>query len=114
MVLYIVGMIFEILMPCYYGSKIKEKSEQLPTQMFSANWPEQSKEFKSCMLIFGERAIRPISPFAGGILALSLPTFVSVRQNQTFQKYFNLSTFFLFVDNEVCLLPISSFEGNGK
>lgn len=77
-VLYILGMIFEILMPCYYGSIIKEKSEQLPTQMFSANWPEQSKKFKSGMLLFGERAMRPISPFAGGILALSLPTFVSV------------------------------------
>lgn len=83
MVLYILGMIFEILMPCYYGSIIKEKSEQLPTQMFSANWSEQSKKFKKSMLIFGERAIRPVSPFAGGILALSLPTFVSVRLQNT-------------------------------
>lgn len=77
-VLYIVGMIFEILMPCYYGSIIKAKSEKLPERLFASNWVEQSKQFKSSMLIFGERALRPIAPFAGAILPLALPTFVSV------------------------------------
>lgn len=77
-VLYIVGMIFEILMPCYYGSEIKAKSELLPARMFASNWTDQSKRFKSSMLIFGERSLRPITPFAGALLPLALPTFVSV------------------------------------
>lgn len=65
-------------MPCYYGSIVKAKSEQLPHRMFNANWIEQTPSFKKSMLIFGERAKRPIAPFAGGLFALALPTFVAV------------------------------------
>lgn len=71
-------MIFEILMPCYYGSQVKAKSEQLIPDMFSANWMDQSMRFKKIMLIFNERANRPITPFAGGLFALALSNFVAV------------------------------------
>lgn len=79
-VLYIFGMIFEILMPCYYGSMLKVKSEQLLEGLYSSNWMHQSRKFKSSMLIIGQRALQPITPVIGGLLPLALPTFVSVRQ----------------------------------
>lgn len=81
-VLYIIGMIFEILLPCYYGSEVSAKSEQLGPLVFRSNWLEQSQRFRAAMLIFAERAKRSIAPFAGGLFALALPTFVSVRSRR--------------------------------
>lgn len=65
-------------MPCYFGSQVKSESEKLLFRMFNANWIDQSKRFKAAMLIFNERANRPVAPFAGGLFALALPTFVKV------------------------------------
>lgn len=76
--MYLVCMTYQISIPCYFGSIVKVKSERLPQYLLESNWIEQSKSFKSSVMIFGERAKRPITPFAGGLFAVGLPTFVSV------------------------------------
>lgn len=79
--LYLIGMIFEIFMPCYYGSMLQVKSEQLLVGLYRSNWMPQSRKFKSSMLIIGQRAMQPIIPLVGGgLLALALPTFVAVKR----------------------------------
>lgn len=76
-VLYVLGLIFEIFLPCYIGSVVMAKSEQLLPAVYESNWIEQSAVYKASLLIFGERAKRAIAPKAGGLFALELPMFVS-------------------------------------
>lgn len=76
-VLYVLGLIFEIFLPCYIGSIVMAKSKQLLPAVYESNWIEQSTVYKASLLIFGERAKRVIAPKAGGLFALELPMFVS-------------------------------------
>lgn len=77
-VVYVLGLVFEIFLPCYIGSIVLAKSQQLLPAVYESNWIEQSVEYKTSLLIFGERAKRPIAPMAGGLFALELRTFLSV------------------------------------
>lgn len=79
MALYMSSMMYQILIPCYFGSIVVRKSDELLGKMYASNWIEQSKRFKASLLIFGERAQKPIVPVAAGLFDVSLPTYVSVR-----------------------------------
>lgn len=86
-VLYVLGLVFEIFLPCYIGSIVMAKSEQLLGAVYQSNWIEQTPVYKSSLLIFGERAKRRIAPKAGGLFALELPMFVSVRSRRRCIKH---------------------------
>lgn len=75
---YMIAMVFEIFLPCYAGSVVCVKSQQLLGAVYRSNWIEQSRGFKSAVLIFGERVKQPIEPTAIGIFPLQLTTFVKV------------------------------------
>lgn len=79
--MYIVSMTYQIFIPCYFGSIVTAKSEQLPLAVFGANWLDGgSRGLRSSVTIIGERVKRAITPFAGGLFAVGLPTFVSVSK----------------------------------
>lgn len=63
------------------------KSQLLSSQIFASNWIEQSAAFHSSMRIFVQRSLRPIVPYAGRLIVIGLPTFVSVSGTQ--DTYFN-------------------------
>lgn len=71
-------MTLEIFIPCYFGTLVTLKSNDLPFFVYKSNWIEQTKAFKSSMGIFLERAKKPIVPFAGGLFIIGLPTFIAV------------------------------------
>lgn len=77
---YLLSMTIEIFIPCYFGSIVTQKSEQLSIRLYESNFVDQSKAFRSSMRIFVERSLQPIIPSAaGGILIIGLPTFIAVN-----------------------------------
>lgn len=76
--IYMLAVTLQIFVPCYCGSIVTYQSELLPRCIFYSNWAEQSKRFKSSILIFVERAKQPIVPMAGGLFQIGLPIFVRV------------------------------------
>lgn len=76
--MYVLGLVFQIFLPCYLGSVVKAKSERLLRAIYASNWIEQSAEYKIAVLMFGERAKRVIAPKACLVFALELPMFLSV------------------------------------
>lgn len=76
--MYIVSMTYQISIPCYFGSIVKHKSEQLPLDLLESDWLDGRTSMRRSITIIGERVKRPITPFAGGLFAVGLPTFVSV------------------------------------
>lgn len=79
--MYIVSMTYQIFIPCYFGSIVAQKSEQLPRDLLESNWMAGRPSMRRSITIIGERVKRPITPFAGGLFAVGLPTFVSVGRS---------------------------------
>lgn len=71
-------MLFELLLPCFFGNEIMLKSDALSYCLFSSDWTEQTPQYKRKLIIFTERLKRPIKITAGKIIFLSLSTFTSV------------------------------------
>lgn len=78
---YLLSMTIQIFIPCYFGSIVTAKSQQLAKCIYSSNWLGQTSEFQSSMRIFVERSLKPIVPKSVGLIIIGLPTFVSVLKN---------------------------------
>lgn len=109
MILYAMSMIIQIFVPCHCASILTHHSELLSRCIFESNWVEQSRPFKSSMLIFAERTKQSIVPMAGGLFEIGLPIFVTVTNcSYIFNKY-NIGEkkhFYYISDNENRLLNV--------
>ncbi|KAL5283912.1 Or59a family protein [Megaselia abdita] len=73
--------ILQIVMSCYYGSVFETYIEKQRQSVYFCNWYEQSHSFKRSLIIFAEYSIRDHSFIAGGLLILSLNTFLRIMRN---------------------------------
>ncbi|XP_073837440.1 odorant receptor 59a-like [Musca autumnalis] len=55
---YFVGMIFEVLPSCYYGTILEDEFQELAYSLFKCNWPDQDFTFKKNLRIFVEQSSR--------------------------------------------------------
>nr|WCC57366.1 odorant receptor 31 [Papilio dardanus] len=78
---YMFIMVIQIMVPCWFGTKIIEKSCLLSQAAYSCNWPYRSRKFKSNLRLFVERTNRPISITGGKMFTLSLVTFSSIMNS---------------------------------
>lgn len=77
----LVAMTMEILLPCYFGSRLADASQRLQGRVFASRWPERSVWFRRVMRVFVERAGRPILlRTTAGFFRIDLPTFVAVMR----------------------------------
>lgn len=77
----LLSMTAEILLPCYFGSVLTERSEDLAASVYGSAWPDRGPAFWSTMRVFVERAKRPILLRTyRGFFHINLPTFVSVMR----------------------------------
>lgn len=71
-----------LFIPCYYGSVLSKKSEQLSVRLFKCNWINRSQRFKSALAFFMHCSQKPIVLYTlMGLFAIELPTFVTVNGN---------------------------------
>ncbi|GBO99179.1 Odorant receptor 94b [Eumeta japonica] len=78
LVLFLICMLLELFLFCYYGNEVKVESELLTQSVFAASWPETPHAFRKALVVVMERFKRPLKPVAGLIIPLSLETFVKV------------------------------------
>nr|AST36253.1 putative odorant receptor OR13 [Hedya nubiferana] len=75
---YMFIMIIQILVPCWFGTRIQDKSQLLSEAVYSCDWSAKTRYFKSSLRLFVERANKPLSITAGKMFPLSLTTFTSI------------------------------------
>lgn len=63
---------------CYYGSEFEYTISQLTESLYSCNWIEQSKGFKTTLLIFLECSLRKYTFIAGGIFPINKVAFMKI------------------------------------
>nr|AST36306.1 putative odorant receptor OR13 [Cydia fagiglandana] len=78
---YMIIMILQILVPCWFGTRIQDKSQQLSQAVYDCDWTAKSRYFKSSLRLFVERANKPLSITAGKMFPLSLTTFTSIMNS---------------------------------
>ncbi|XP_013175755.1 PREDICTED: odorant receptor 46a, isoform A-like [Papilio xuthus] len=78
---YMFIMVIQIMVPCWFGTRIMEKSCLLSRAVYSCNWTSRSRRFKSSLRLFVERTNRPISITGGKMFTLSLVTFSSIMNS---------------------------------
>lgn len=80
LVLFTIGMFYQIYMPCFHGSNVIAKSNLLILSMYKCDWIPQSKPFKSNMKILMENMKQPIILVAyKRFCYIQLETFVNVN-----------------------------------
>ncbi|KAJ2951474.1 hypothetical protein O0L34_g13625 [Tuta absoluta] len=78
---YVLIMISQILIPCWFGHQISDKSAMLIRAAYACGWPSCPHRFKTSLRIFVERVSQPISITGGKIFPLMLTTFTSIANS---------------------------------
>ncbi|XP_063357608.1 odorant receptor 67a-like [Cydia amplana] len=78
---YMFIMILQILVPCWFGTRIQDKSQQLSQAVYDCDWTAKSRYFKSSLRLLVERTNKPLSITAGKMFPLSLTTFTSIMNS---------------------------------
>ncbi|XP_041975276.1 odorant receptor 46a-like [Aricia agestis] len=78
---YLFIMIIQIMIPCWFGTCIMEKSCLLSRAIYNCNWTDRRRPFKSSLRLFVERANRPLSITGWKMFPLSLNTFTSIMNS---------------------------------
>lgn len=113
-VIYLLCCLIELYVPCYFANRMTAQSESLADSIFHSKWWTQSKRYKLSILIFVQRASRPIQPMAGPFFNVGLPIFVNVRRDKKSVTIFFIRSFFFLrgcIDREKWL---QNFCGDEK
>lgn len=75
-----IGICFalETSLSCYYGSEFEENMSKITESLYSCNWYEQPKAFKTILSIFLECSLRKYEFSAGGIIPVNKATFLKI------------------------------------
>ncbi|KAH8272354.1 hypothetical protein KR026_010949, partial [Drosophila bipectinata] len=72
---FLIGITLETYPLCYYGTNMEQSFHELHYAAFCCNWAEQSRSFRSTMLILSERTKMNALLLAGGVVPIHLSTF---------------------------------------
>ncbi|RZB40789.1 7tm 6 domain containing protein [Asbolus verrucosus] len=78
LVSFIMAIIVEIFMYCWFGNEVELKSRNILYAAFKSNWIDTSKEVKKNMIFFILRCQRPLKMSALNLFYLSLDTFMKI------------------------------------
>nr|ALM26245.1 odorant receptor 62 [Athetis dissimilis] len=79
--LYIVVMTLQVMVPCWFGSRLMEKSSQITFAVYDCDWTPRCRRFKSNLRLLVERANKPIIIKGGKMFLLSLATFTAIMNS---------------------------------
>nr|XP_049692376.1 odorant receptor 2a-like [Helicoverpa armigera] len=78
---YMFVMVIQIMVPCWFGQRIIDKSNLLAFSAYNCEWTSETRQFKSNMRFFVARANKPLSITGGKMFSLSLVTFTSIMNS---------------------------------
>nr|XP_021200412.2 odorant receptor 2a [Helicoverpa armigera] len=79
--LYVTVMTLQVMVPCWFGSRLMDKSSQITIAAYDCDWTPRCRRFKSNLRLLVERANRPITIIGGKMFLLSLGTFTAIMNS---------------------------------
>lgn len=77
-IVYLTCIVSQIFVNCYLGSRLSGECDDITHAIYESNWIGRNAKCQRAMRILVERSIRPTFIVAGGLVDLSLLTFVRV------------------------------------
>lgn len=102
-------IIVEILPICYYGDQFLDFSRKLADGAYGTDWVYQNRNFRIAILLIIRKSQNPDPILAGGIIPISMPTFLSVSKHAQ-KKQFGNYNILHFTGGTPRLFSFSSFE----
>nr|QZA75634.1 odorant receptor 44 [Plutella xylostella] len=81
LVFYLVCILSELLVYCYFGNIIMHKSEVVAAAAYDSGWERTSLPTQRMLLLLMRRAQRPLAMSAGNMFHLSLLTFTAILKS---------------------------------
>lgn len=79
MVITAAPLALQVFVPCFFSNILHVKSGLVLESLYACNWINQSMRFKSTLVIYMQRAHRPIRfTTYNGVFEINLQTFVKV------------------------------------
>ncbi|XP_077294864.1 odorant receptor 10-like [Arctopsyche grandis] len=75
---YVLSMMLQLLLFYWHSNEVIIERERLAFALYSCNWFNESKRFKTNLMILKEGIKLPINYTVGPFYAMSLPTFVAI------------------------------------
>ncbi|CRL02775.1 CLUMA_CG016006, isoform A [Clunio marinus] len=83
---FIIPMVLEIFLPCYFGNELSIASSELTSSMFQSKWIEGDSKLKKTLMIFMECNRKELRLTALGWFEINIPTFTNTRCNRSEHK----------------------------
>ncbi|KAG5883520.1 hypothetical protein JTB14_019287 [Gonioctena quinquepunctata] len=77
-VTFLLCMVTEIFLYCWYGEEIKMKNSEISQALYDTNWYEAEISEMKTIIIMMERCKKPIQLKVGGVLQLSYDSFILI------------------------------------
>nr|XP_032528701.1 odorant receptor 4-like isoform X2 [Danaus plexippus plexippus] len=81
MTLFILCILTELFLYCYYGNELTVESELIVRSVYSMRWVSSPLRFQRLLLLLMLRVRRTLRPAAGRVIPLSLDTFVKILKS---------------------------------
>nr|QZA75627.1 odorant receptor 27 [Plutella xylostella] len=81
LVFYLLTILIELLVYCYFGDVLINKSQQVAEAVYASSWQQTSLKTQRSLMLLMLRAQRPLSITAGKQFNLSLETFVVILKS---------------------------------
>ncbi|KAJ6635359.1 putative odorant receptor 71a [Pseudolycoriella hygida] len=75
---FLMGVVIQIFLPCYFGNEIMLTSAALSNHVYSSSWHSFSLKYRKLVITFMERLKRTRTLLVGKLFPLSLDTFTSI------------------------------------
>ncbi|XP_077293973.1 odorant receptor 10-like [Arctopsyche grandis] len=75
---YVLAMMTQLLLFYWHSNEVIIEVEKLAFALYSCNWFDENKSFKTNLIILGEGLKLPIKFTVGPFQTMSLPTFVAI------------------------------------
>lgn len=93
-VVQIASIVLEILLPCYFGEKVRTSFDDLSRSIYEIKWYEQDIRFRKHFVLFLQRVQEEECLMAGGLIPVTLQSFFEVTLKLSIIS-FRLSKFFI-------------------
>ncbi|CRL02772.1 CLUMA_CG016011, isoform A [Clunio marinus] len=78
---FLIPMLLEIFLPCYFGNELSIASSTLTTSIFQSNWIDGDMTFKRALMIFTECNRKELKITSLGLFDVNIATFSSIGRS---------------------------------
>ncbi|KAG5899378.1 hypothetical protein JTB14_036867 [Gonioctena quinquepunctata] len=82
LIVFLISIASLLLVPCWFSSEMKRKSENIPQAIYACPWIDAPKSFKKDIIYFMHKTQEPIRFRAIGFFNMSVETFMSVSTRE--------------------------------